>query len=59
MYMKNLQANLFMGASAYDHRPVSLDRKTLGKGICWGTERNQETKKETKKQNPVKLKDQC
>ncbi len=32
MYMKHLRANLFMAASAYHHRPVSLDRQILGKG---------------------------
>ena len=40
-----------MGASAYDHRPVSLDRKTLGfVGVLKGTkkQRKKEGKKETK-----------
>ena len=49
MYMKNLQANLFMGASAYRDRPCEFSEQIIFVGVL----------KERKKQSPVKLKDQC
>ncbi len=69
---ENLLAGLSWGPVPLDHRPVNgfihllkegKRQRHLGKNgrvMCWGTERNKEIKKQTKKQrNLVKIKSPC